>query len=107
MPILLFSVLQWVQDPLAIASPPLLFYFIFIGLSALRFDFLLAVYTGAVAAVGSGVARFSLEGLWVILTEPLSHLERAAIIFACGVIAGAVSTQSRRLLRKIECSKRP
>ena len=63
--ILLFSVLQWVQDPLAIASPPLLFYFIFIGLSALRFDFLLAVYTGAVAAVGYlGVARFSLEGLW-------------------------------------------
>ena len=110
--ILLFSVLQWVQDPLAIASPPLLFYFIFIGLSALRFDFLLAVYTGAVAAVGYlGVARFSLEGLWVpgsgvVLTEPLSHLERAAIIFACGVIAGAVSTQSRRLLRKIGNAQR-
>ena len=40
------------------------------------------------------------------MTEPLSHLERAAIIFACGVIAGAVSTQSRRLLRKIGNAQR-
>ena len=110
--ILLYSVLQLVQDPMGIASPPLLFYFIFIGLSALRFDFTLAAYTGFVAASSYlAVARFALPNLWVpgsgtVLTEPLSHLERAAIIFACGMIAGAVSTQSRRLLRKIGNAQR-
>jgi len=110
--ILLYSVLQLVEDPMGIASPPLLFYFIFIGLSALRFDFTLAAYTGFVAAIGYlGVARFALPDLWMpgsgtVLTEPLSHLERSAIIFACGLIAGAVATQSRRLLRKIGNAQR-
>ena len=110
--ILLYSVLQFVQSPMGLVSPPLLFYFIFIGLSALRFDFTLAAYTGFIAALGYlGVARFALPDLWVpgsgsVLTEPLSHLERAAIVFTCGIIAGAVSTQSRRLLRKIRNAQR-
>lgn len=105
--ILLFGVIDLIQDPIAIASPPLLFYFIFIGLSALRFDFLLAIYTGTVAALGYlFVAKTALPNLWLpgsgtVLTEPLSHLERAAVIFACGIIAGAVAVQCRRLLRKV------
>ena len=75
-------------------------YFIFIILSTLRLDFWLSAFTGFVAGA---------ELLGLALLHPAAQtaasdptlavpfvMSRSAVIFACGVIAGAVGTQLRR-----------
>ena len=83
---------------LAFVGP--LLYFIFIILSTLRLDFWLSAFTGFVAGA---------ELLGLALLHPTTQtaasdptlaapfvMSRSAVIFACGVIAGAVGTQLRR-----------
>ena len=75
-------------------------YFIFIILSTLRLDFWLSAFTGFVAGA---------ELLGLAFLHPTSQtdasdptlaapfvISRSAVIFACGVIAGAVGTRLRR-----------
>ena len=75
-------------------------YFIFIILSTLRLDFWLSAFTGFVAGA---------ELLGLALLHPATQaaasdptlaapfvMSRSAVLFACGVIAGAVGTQLRR-----------
>jgi adenylate cyclase len=77
-----------------------LLYFVFIILSTLRLDFWLSTFTGFVAAA---------EVLGLALLHPAARaaagdpmlttgflISRSAIIFACGVLAGAVGVQLRR-----------
>jgi adenylate cyclase len=77
-----------------------LLYFVFIILSTLRLDFWLSTFTGFVAAT---------ELLALALFHPTARaaagdpmlttgflISRSAVIFACGVLAGAVGVQLRR-----------
>jgi adenylate cyclase len=77
-----------------------LLYFVFIILSTLRLDFWLSTFTGFVAAT---------ELLGLALFHPAARaaggdptltagflISRSAVIFACGVLAGAVGVQLRR-----------
>lgn len=74
-----------------------LIYFIFIILSTLRLDFWLSTFTGFVAA--SELLLMALYYLPVSAFDPAPnvayHSARSIIIFACGVIAGAVGSQLR------------
>jgi adenylate cyclase len=77
-----------------------LLYFIFIILSTLRLDFWLSAFTGLVA----GAQLFGLALLHPAAQAAAGDptlavpfvLSRSAVIFACGIIAGAVGTQLRR-----------
>jgi adenylate cyclase len=77
-----------------------LLYFVFIILSTLRLDFWLSTFTGFVAATELlGLALFhpaarAAAGDPMLTTGFL--ISRSAIIFACGVLAGAVGVQLRR-----------
>src|SRR5262249_42043740 len=77
-----------------------LLYFVFIILSTLRLDFWLSAFTGFVAGA---------ELLGLALLHPTTQtaaseptlavpfvMSRSAVIFACGLIAGAVGTRLRR-----------
>jgi adenylate cyclase len=83
---------------LAFVGP--LLYFIFIILSTLRLDFWLSAFTGLVA----GAQLFGLALLHPAAQAAAGDptlavpfvLSRSAVIFACGIIAGAVGTQLRR-----------
>jgi adenylate cyclase len=83
---------------LAFVGP--LLYFVFIILSILRLDFWLSAFTGFVAGA---------ELLGLALLHPAAQtaasdptlaapfvMSRSAVIFACGVVAGAVGTQLRQ-----------
>jgi adenylate cyclase len=77
-----------------------LLYFVFILLSTLRLDFWLSTFTGFVAATELlGLALFhpaarAAAGDPMLTTGFL--ISRSAVIFACGVLAGAVGVQLRR-----------
>jgi adenylate cyclase len=77
-----------------------LLYFVFIILSTLRLDFWLSTFTGFVAATEVlGLALFhpaarAAAGDPMLTTGFL--ISRSAVIFACGVLAGAVGVQLRR-----------
>jgi len=77
-----------------------LFYFVFIILSTLRLDFWLSTFTGFVAATELlGLALFhpaarATAGDTMLAAAFL--ISRSAVIFACGVLAGAVGVQLRR-----------
>src|SRR5262249_34409558 len=77
-----------------------LFYFVFIILSTLRLAFWLSTFTGFVAAAELlALALFHPAARAAagdpMLTAPFL-LSRSAVIFACGVLAGAVGVQLRR-----------
>ena len=77
-----------------------LFYFVFIILSTLRLDFWLSTFTGFVAAAELlGLALFH-PAAQVTVGDPMLTaaflISRSAVIFACGVLAGAVGVQLRR-----------
>jgi adenylate cyclase len=75
-----------------------LVYFIFIILSTLRLDFWLSTFTGFVAAVQLFAMAMHYKPL--INPDPAPefyyHASRSIIVFACGVLAGAVGMQLRR-----------
>src|SRR5215831_19053951 len=77
-----------------------LLYFVFIILSTLRLDFWLSTFTGFVAAAELlGLALFH-PATQATGGEPMLAAafltSRSAVIFACGVLAGAVGVQLRR-----------
>jgi adenylate cyclase len=77
-----------------------LLYFVFIILSTLRLDFWLSTFTGFVAAAELlGLALFH-PAAQATVGEPMLSaafpISRSAVIFACGVLAGAVGVQLRR-----------
>ena len=77
-----------------------LLYFVFIILSTLRLDFWLSTFTGFVAAAELlGLALFH-PAARATVGEPMLTaaflISRSAVIFACGVLAGAVGVQLRR-----------
>src|SRR6201987_1789267 len=74
-----------------------LLYFVFIILSTLRLDFWLSTFTGFVAAAELlGLALFH-PGARATVGDPMLAaafvILRSAVIFACGVLAGAVGVQ--------------
>ena len=71
-----------------------IFYFIFIILSTLRLDFWLSAFTGLVAAVELFLMAvfYRPDGV----PDIDYHAIRSLIIFACGLLAGAVGLQLRR-----------
>jgi adenylate cyclase len=83
---------------LAFVGP--LLYFVFIILSTLRLDFWLSTFTGFVA--GGELLGLALlhPGAQAAAGEPTLAtgfvISRSAVIFACGVLAGAVGMQLRR-----------
>ena len=86
--------------PQALAYVGPFLYFIFIILSTLRLDFWLSAFTGFVAGAELiGLALFHPAAQAAVgdptLAPPFVML-RGAVIFACGIIAGAVGTQLRR-----------
>jgi adenylate cyclase len=77
-----------------------LLYFVFIVLSTLRLDFWLSTFTGFVAAAELlGLALFH-PAARATAGDPMLAaafvISRSAVIFACGVLAGAVGVQLRR-----------
>src|SRR6516164_10086515 len=83
---------------LAFVGP--LLYFVFIILSTLRLDFWLSAFTGFVAAAELlGLALFHPAARATVGDPMLTVaflISRSAVIFACGVLAGAVGVQLRR-----------
>jgi adenylate cyclase len=77
-----------------------LLYFVFIILSTLRLDFWLSTFTGFVAAAELlGLALFHPAARASVGDPMLATgflISRSAVIFACGVLAGAVGVQLRR-----------
>jgi adenylate cyclase len=75
-----------------------LVYFIFIILSTLRLDFWLSAFTGFVAAAGLFVLAMFYRPLENPDPEPqlYYHLSRSLVLFAGGILAGAVGVQLRR-----------
>jgi adenylate cyclase len=83
---------------LAFVGP--LLYFIFIILSTLRLDFWLSAFTGLVASAELVGLAFLHPAVQAAAGDPTLAppfvVSRGAVMFACGVIAGAVGTQLRR-----------
>ena len=81
----------------ALSGWPSLLYFLFIILSALRLDFALSAFTGAVAAIELFVlAERTLPLTWVTDDPYFSlvfHLGRSAMLLFAGVLAGLVGRQ--------------
>ena len=68
-------------------------YFIFVILSTLRLDFWLSAFTGLVAA-----AELLGMAMWYHPDAPpdlFYHAQRSAVIFGCGLLAGAVGVRLR------------
>jgi len=83
---------------LAFVGP--LLYFVFIILSTLRLEFWLSTFTGFVAAVELlGLALFHPAAQLAAgdpMLAPGFLISRSAVMFGCGVLAGAVGSQLRR-----------
>ena len=83
---------------LAFVGP--LLYFVFIILSTLRLDFWLSAFTGFVAGAELLGLAFLHPATQTAASDPTLATRfvilRSAVIFACGVIAGAVGTRLRR-----------
>jgi adenylate cyclase len=99
------SVVLWIHmnnmgaaQALAFVGPFL--YFIFIILSTLRLDFWLSAFTGLVASAELVGLAFLHPAAQAAAGDPTLApafvISRGAVMFACGVIAGAVGTQLRR-----------
>jgi adenylate cyclase len=77
-----------------------LFYLVFIILSTLRLDFWLSTFTGFVAAAELLALALFHPTARAAVGDPMLTAAfltaRSAIIFACGVLAGAVGVQLRR-----------
>jgi adenylate cyclase len=77
-----------------------LLYFVFIILSTLRLDFWLSTFTGCVAAAELlALALFHPAAQATVgdpMLAPAFLISRSAVIFGCGVLAGAVGVQLRR-----------
>jgi len=77
-----------------------LLYFVFIILSTLRLDFWLSTFTGFVAAAELLALALFHPAAQAAAGDPMLTaaflISRSAVIFGCGVLAGAVGVQLRR-----------
>jgi adenylate cyclase len=77
-----------------------LLYFVFIILSTLRLDFWLSTFTGFVAAAELLALALFHPAARATVGDPMLAMafliSRSAVIFACGLLAGAVGVQLRR-----------
>jgi adenylate cyclase len=100
----IIALAAYTDNPVAALSIPVFVYPLFIVLSALRLNFRLSVFTGAVAA-----AEYTLVGLLYIrghadrLADPLLasvpvHVVKGLILLALGVVTGLVALQIKRRL---------
>jgi adenylate cyclase len=96
---------SYTDDSVAALSIPVFVYPVFIVLSALRLNFRLCVFTGAVAAVEYalvGVAYLArhdgLGGLNPLLSNAPLHVVKGVILLALGVVTGFVALQIKRRL---------
>jgi len=94
-----------IQNPAySLSIPPVFLFFIFIGLSALRLDYKLSVFTGTVAAMEYwGFYYFYAKDLFdntfdPVLISPFVHAEKALILFAFGIIIGLITFTIRQIL---------
>ncbi|HJU56179.1 MAG TPA: adenylate/guanylate cyclase domain-containing protein [Pyrinomonadaceae bacterium] len=92
-----------------LSTPPILMYPIFIVLSALRLDFKLCVFTGAVAGLEySALAVLSLNQPTVPLVEPILsdvslHIFKGLLLVLTAVVTGFVTLQiKKRSLKSFE-----
>jgi adenylate cyclase len=98
--LLLYQLTGYVAAPLAFNGWHAQLYFLFIIPSTLRLDFVLSAFTGTVAAAEFfALAYATLHRSW--LGEDLDvnltfYLSRSAVLFAAGLIAGAVGITIRR-----------
>lgn len=78
----------------AISTAPFIAYPLFIVLSALRLNFRLCVFTGAVAAVEYAlVCLLYVEGI-----EPPLHVVKGVVLLSLGVLTGLVAQQIKKRL---------
>ena len=102
--IMLIGVTHILKGPEALASHSVFIYFIFIILSALRFDLGLAIYTGFICGIGYlCVCIYFVPNAWVsgsgnVLQEPLTHLEKAGVMVVAGFLTGIVTDQLKKLI---------
>jgi adenylate cyclase len=97
-------------DPLyTLFTPPVLVYSIFIMLSALRLDFRLCVFTGAVAGLEYSalavmcLSQTSIVGIEPILSGVMQHVIKGFLLLVTGVVTGFVTLQiKRRSLKSFE-----
>jgi adenylate cyclase len=88
----------------ALSGPASYIYFLFIVLSALRLDFRLCLFTGAVASLGYGYAcTIHWNALKAAFSEPsltvgFSYFVRALLFLLGGIVAGLVSARIRKSL---------
>ncbi len=95
-----------VVDPVgALLGPGSFIYFVFIILGALRLDFKLSVFTGAVAAL----EYVALSWYWLEMSPSSSssiiysmgyHVDRALILLIGGVMIGIVTLEIRKRIRQ-------
>lgn len=101
--IILWWASEFVSPAIAFGAWPSMLYFIFIIASTLRLDFVLATFTGAVAAISylglvyGGVVHDAASADPAL--GPLYHLTRAGIMLLAGVVAGLVAMQLRGKFR--------
>jgi adenylate cyclase len=98
--VILWFINHYAGPETAFSSWSSLLYFVFIVASTLRLDFVLPMFTGAVAAAGyMGLAIAELpisSGSATPLLSPYFHLSKAFVMLLCGVVAGLVAVQLRR-----------
>lgn len=105
--LILWALLQYFSPVVVFSLPPLLLYFLFIGLSALRLDPWLSSFTGLVAVIEYLALSLSAtplglssnpsgDPLSVLL--PASHVSKALMILAMGLIITFVAYQVRSRL---------
>lgn len=102
-------------DPLyALFAPPLLAYPVIIVLSALRLNFRLCIFTGAVASLEYTLLAlfYTLEQstaaqtIEPMLSETIHHLPKGLMLFVTGVVTGFVTLQIKeRLLNSFLMAK--
>ena len=104
-------ILWWINDytgpTLAFATWPSLLYFIFITAATLRLNFILPMFTGAVAAIGYLALAFAVlklsNGAADPILTPAYHLSKALIMLLAGLVAGLVALRLRgKFARAVE-----
>jgi adenylate cyclase len=97
--VIMWTIYHYAGREAAFGSWSSLLYFVFIVASTLRLDFVLPVFTGAVAAAGYfGLAMAVLplsETNTVPMLSPYFHIAKAGVMLLCGVVAGLVAVQLR------------
>ena len=92
---------SYIDPATTLSMPPVFIYPLFIALSALRLNFRMSVFTGAVAALGYTLVALFYVGAGgpelnpLLVSVPL-HLIKGVALLALGVVTGLVALQIKR-----------